>query len=76
MLAFVLDVGHTVIMMQGNSLEQRSSSSSLWKVASFSTINTNLADDTMSGVPRIKANTNMTPCPHNKSTQTNVNMKN
>jgi len=34
--------------MQGESFVQKSSSSSLWNVASFSTIMTNLADDTIS----------------------------
>lgn len=39
---------HTVIMMQGASFVQKSSSSSLWNVASFSTIMTNFAEDTIS----------------------------
>lgn len=38
----------TVIMMQGESFVQKLSSSSLWNVASFSTIRTNFADDTIS----------------------------
>lgn len=39
---------HTVIMMQGDSFAQKSSSSSLWNVASFSTIRTNLAEEAIS----------------------------
>lgn len=39
---------HTVIMMQGESFVQKSSSRSLWNVASFSTIKTNFAHDTIS----------------------------
>lgn len=39
---------NTVIMMQGESFVQKSSSSSLWNVASFSMIMTNFADDTIS----------------------------
>lgn len=44
----------TVIMMQGDSFVQKSSSSSLWNVASFSTIMTNFADDTISECSRGK----------------------
>lgn len=39
---------HTVIIMQGDSFAQKSSSSSLWNVASFSTIRTNLAEEAIS----------------------------
>lgn len=39
---------HTVIMMQGDNFVQKSSSSSLWNVASFSTIRTNLAEEEIS----------------------------
>lgn len=41
-------LAHTVIMMQGDSFAQKSSSSSLWNVASFSTIRTNLAEEATS----------------------------
>lgn len=40
---------HTVIMMQGESFVQKPSSRSLWNVASFSTMRTNFADETISG---------------------------
>lgn len=40
---------HTVIMMHGESFVQKPSSRSLWNVASFSTMRTNFADETMSG---------------------------
>lgn len=39
---------NTVIMMQGEIFVQKSSSRSLWNVASFSMIMTNFADDTIS----------------------------
>lgn len=38
----------TVIMMQGDNLVQKSSSSRLWNVASFSTMRTNLAEEAIS----------------------------
>lgn len=53
----------TVMMIHGDSLVQKSSSRSLWKVASFSTIRMNLADDTMSlwcwGIYQITSLTNI-----------------
>ena len=44
-----IEVRPTVIMIQGQSFEQKSSSINLWNVASFSTMRTNLAEDTISG---------------------------
>lgn len=43
---------HTVIMIHGHTLLKKLSSRSLWKVASFSTININLACEVKSFVLR------------------------